>query len=117
MPIDKHNIYDILTYMNKNKKSPRKNYMTWAKHRKQLMKDPEFVKAYQELQPEFAIIKKIIEARVQMGVSQEKLAQRMKTKQSAISRLESGVANPSLNFLKRLAKALDSRLEIRLIPK
>jgi len=31
--------------------------------------------------------------------------------------LESGTANPSLNFLKRLAEALDSRLEIKLVPK
>jgi len=103
--------------MNKNKKLIWKGHMTWAKHRKQLMKDPEVVKAYQEFQPEFAIIKKIIEARVKRGVSQEKLAEKMETKQSAISRLESGTANPSLNFLKKLAKALDSRLEIRLIPK
>ncbi len=103
--------------MNKNKKLNTKSFMTWGEHRKQLMKDPDVVKAYQELQPEFAIIKKIIEARVKRGVSQEKLAEKMETKQSAISRLESGTANPSLNFLKKLAKALDSRLEIRLIPK
>jgi len=103
--------------MNKIKKTNRKNWLTWKEYRRELMKDPEVVKAYQELQPEFAIIKKIIEARVKRGISQEKLAEKMKTKQSAISRLESGTANPSLNFLKKLAKALDSRLEIRLIPK
>ena len=103
--------------MNKIKKTNKKNWLTWKEHRQELMRDPEVVKAYQELQPEFAIIKKIIEARVKRGVSQEKLAEKMETKQSAISRLESGTANPSLNFLKKLAKALDSRLEIRLIPK
>jgi len=85
-------------------------------HKKKLFKDPEFVKAYHELDPEFAVIKAILRARVKKGISQKKLAQKMKTKQSAISRLESGTANPSLNFLKRLAKALDSRLEIRLMP-
>ena len=103
--------------MNKIKRTNRKNWLTWKEYRQELMKDPEVVKAYQELQPEFAIIKKIIEARVKGGVSQEKLAEKMETKQSAISRLESGTANPSLNFLKKLAKALDSRLEIRLISK
>lgn len=103
--------------MNKIKRTNRKNWLTWKEYRRELMEDPEVVKAYQELQPEFAIIKKIIEARVKRGVSQEKLAEKMETKQSAISRLESGTANPSLNFLKKLAKALDSRLEIRLIPK
>ena len=85
--------------------------------KKKLFKDPEFVRAYRELDPEFAVIEAILRARIKKGISQKKLAQRMKTKQSAISRLESGTANPSLSFLKRLAKALDSRLEIRLIPK
>jgi ribosome-binding protein aMBF1 (putative translation factor) len=99
------------------KKSPKLRLFSWEEHRKQLMKDPKFVKAWQELQPEFEIIEKIIRARIKRGVTQKKLAQRMKTKQSAISRLESGTANPSLNFLKRLAEALDSRLEIRLVPK
>lgn len=103
--------------MNKNKKSLRKNWTTWDEHKKELMKNPKVVKAYQEFQPEFAIIKKIIEARINKGITQKKLAQRMKTKQSAISRLESGTANPSLSFLKRLAEALNSRLEIHLISK
>lgn len=85
--------------------------------KKKLFNDPEFVKAYHELDPEFAIIEAILRARLKRGVTQKKLAQRLKTKQSAISRLESGTANPSLNFLKRLAEALDSRLEIRLVPK
>ncbi len=103
--------------MNKNKKSVRKNWMTLDEHKKELMKDSKVIEAYQEFQPEFAIIKKIIEVRINKGISQEKLAVRMKTKQSAISRLESGTANPSLSFLKRLAEALNSRLEIHLIPK
>lgn len=103
--------------MNKIKKSSKMRLVSWEEHRKQLMKDPEFVKAYLELQPEFEIIEKIIRARLKKGVTQKKLAQKMKTKQSAISRLESGTANPSLNFLKRLAEALNSRLEIRFLPK
>ncbi len=91
--------------------------MTWNQHRKELMRDPQVRKVYQELQPEFAIVRKIIEARIKKGITQEKLAQRMKTKQSAVSRLESGNANPSLSFLQRLAKALDCRLELRFLPK
>lgn len=98
-------------------KNPKKELMTWEKHRKQLMKDPKVRQAYLELQPEFAIIRKIIESRVKEGVTQKELAKRMKTKQSAISRLESGTANPSLSFLQRLAEALNSRLEIRFLPK
>lgn len=85
--------------------------------KKELFKDPEFVKAYSELDPEFTVIEAILRARLKKGITQKKLAQIMKTRQSAISRLESGTANPSLNFLKRLAEALDSRLEIHMVPK
>jgi len=102
--------------MSKNKKISLKKFTNWEEHRRELMKDPAVVKTYQELQPEFAIVKKIIEARVKKGITQLKLSRRMKTQQSAISRLESGNANPSLNFLKRLASALNCRLEIRFAP-
>jgi len=98
--------------MNTIKKRNTKNWLTWDKHRKELMKDPGVKKAYEELQPEFAIIKEIIRARVERGLTQKKIAAKMKTKQSAISRLESGRANPSLNFLKRLAIALGGTLKI-----
>lgn len=81
------------------------------------MKDPAVAKGYRDLQPEWEIIRKITEARIKKGVTQKELAQKMKTKQSAISRLEAGNANPSLQFLKRLAQALDSHLEIRLLPR
>lgn len=102
--------------MKKAKKLNQKGWVSWKEHRKELMKDPEVRKAYLELQPEFAIIKRIIQIRIEKGVTQKQLALKMRTKQSAISRLESGTANPSLNFLKRLAGALNSRLEIHLIP-
>lgn len=85
--------------------------------KKELFKDSEFVKTYHELDPESAVIEAILRARLKKGITQKKLAQKMKTRQSAISRLESGSANPSLNFLKRLADALDSRLEIHMVPK
>jgi len=98
--------------VNKKRRSQKLKLFSWEKHRKELIKDPEFVKAWQELQPEFKIVEVIIRARIKKGVTQKKLAQRMKTKQSAISRLESGNANPSLNFLKRLASALGGTLKI-----
>jgi ribosome-binding protein aMBF1 (putative translation factor) len=85
--------------------------------KKKLLKDPKAKAEYDKLQPEFAVIEGILKARIKKGITQKKLAQKMKTKQSAISRLESGTANPSLNFLQRLAQALDSRLEIRFLPK
>ncbi len=79
---------------------------------KELMKNPEFVKAYNNLAPEYALIEAIINARINKNISQKMLAKRLGTGQSAVSRLESGTYNPSLKFLQKLAKALETDLTI-----
>lgn len=96
----------------------RRKYLDFEQYiKKVFVKDPEIKAEYDKLQPEFAVIEAVLEARVKRKLTQKKLARRLKTKQSAISRLESGNANPSLGFLGRLAEALDSRLEIHFVPK
>lgn len=52
------------------------------------------------------------EARMKAGLTQEELAERMKTSQSAIARLESGRTIPSARTLVRFAKATGTRLRI-----
>ncbi len=82
--------------------------------KKRALKDPEIKAQYDRLGPEFDIIESIIRKRLEKGMSQTQLAQKMGTRQSALSRLESGNYNPSLLFLKRVASALDSRVRISL---
>ncbi len=82
---------------------------------KESLKDPKIKAEYDRFQPEFAMIQAIIDARSKKGVTQKELAQKIGTKQSVISRLESGRANPSVAFLKKLAQALNSKLEIRFV--
>jgi len=84
---------------------------------KESLKTPEFRVEYDKLQPEFAVIRAIIRARVDKELTQKELASKIGTKQSVISRLESGRANPSVNFLKKLAQALNSHLEINFVAK
>ncbi|MBM3284016.1 helix-turn-helix transcriptional regulator [Candidatus Gottesmanbacteria bacterium] len=86
------------------------NFVSW---KKQALKNPKFKTEYDRLQPEFALIRAVIEARINKGLTQTELAEKIGTKQSVISRLEIGKANPSFSFLKRLAQALNTRLEIR----
>src|SRR3990167_408863 len=81
------------------------------------LKNPKIKAEYEKLQPEFAMIQAVIDARVKRGVTQKELASKIGTKQSVISRLESGRANPSVSFLKKLAQALNSHLEIKFITK
>ena len=66
------------------------------------------------INPEFALRKEIAQARQRAGLSQAELARRMKTRQSAIARLERGGRSPNIKTLRKLAEATGSRLEIRL---
>jgi len=91
--------------------------MNWKEHKKRLMKDPEFRQQYEALEPEYRLASSVIQLRLSKGWSQEDLARKLQTKQSAIARLESGTALPSLSTVKRVAKALDADLEVILRPK
>jgi transcriptional regulator with XRE-family HTH domain len=79
------------------------------------MKDPEFKKAWHELDPEFELLESMIKAREKRGLTQTELAKRRGTKQPALSRLErGGFRKATVETLKKLAKALDARLVIKL---
>ena len=88
--------------------------ISWNEYRKELMKDPEFVKEYEALEPEYELAGSLIALRIERGLTQQEVALKMNTTQSVISRLESGSANPSLATLKRLADALGARVVFRL---
>lgn len=98
--------------MIKPKDRQHSDFDTW---KKESLKNPKIRAEYDRLQPEFAIIKAVLNARMNKGLTQDKLAQKIGTKQSVISRLESGRANPSVAFLKKLAQALNSHLEIKFV--
>ena len=84
-------------------------------YKKELLEDKEVLAEYKRLDPEFEIIRMIIEARQKTGITQKELAEKMGTKQSAIARLEAGNANPSIGFLQKLASALGKKLEMTFI--
>ena len=79
---------------------------------KQWMDDPQYQKDYQSLEAEFNLAQTLIETRTKIGTTQEALAQRMKTTQSAIARMESGKSIPSASTLKKFAEATGTRLKI-----
>jgi ribosome-binding protein aMBF1 (putative translation factor) len=79
-------------------------------------KDPEYRREYEALEDEFAIARAVIAARVHAGLTQEELASRMGTSQSAIARLEGGRSKPSTATLEKLAAATGTRLKIEFEP-
>jgi len=89
--------------------------MTYKEYKKSaLAGNPELRAEYEALAPQYEIIDAVIAARLEQKMTQEELAERANTKQSNISRFESGNYNPSVEFLRNLAGALDKKLEIRL---
>lgn len=84
---------------------------------KKRLKNPEFRRLWKESEVEYQLARKLIGKRLKQKISQRELAKQAKTTQAVISRIESMSSNPSLGLLKRLAKALDLRLEIRFLPK
>lgn len=82
--------------------------------KKKLLKDKEIKREYDLLEPEFRVIRQIIELRLKKKLTQKELAEKIGTKQSAISRFERGFVNPSISFLARIAAALDKRLVVEI---
>lgn len=79
---------------------------------KKELKDSEFSFYFQHEKSISKIARLIREARLKMGLTQGKLAERAKTSQTVIARLESGTdqRTPSLDLLERIARALKAKL-------
>ena len=81
--------------------------------KQELFKDPEFVREYNKLEPEYQLARSLIAARIKRNLTQAQIAKRAKTNQASISRLETGSSKPSLAFLRRVASALDAQLMVK----
>jgi len=88
----------------------------WKEFLAEQLKDPAIRAEWDAMEPEFAIIQAIIDARKNAGLTQKQLSERTGINQGDISRLENGEANPSLNTLKRLANATNTKLRIEFLP-
>ena len=65
------------------------------------MKDEEFKKEYEAIQPEMDVIRASVDARTSQNLTQKELSERTGINQADISKLENGTKNPSINLLKR----------------
>ena len=55
------------------------------------------------------------QVRKEQGMTQERLAEKVGTRKSNISRLESGNYNPSLDFLVKVARSLGKNVSIKFL--
>jgi ribosome-binding protein aMBF1 (putative translation factor) len=77
-------------------------------------KDKDFANGFDEGYEQFKIGIVLRQARESAGLTQEDLANRLKTKKTAISRIENHAEDIKLSTLDRVAKALGKRLQVRI---
>ncbi len=83
--------------------------------RERKKRDKEFEKGFDEGYEQFKIGVMLRQAREEAGLTQEELARRLKTKKTAISRIENHAEDIKLSTLKRAASALGKRLQVSII--
>ena len=81
------------------------------------LKDINFRKEYENIQPELDVIRAIVDAGTAQNLTQKELSKRTGINQADISKLENGTRNPTVNLLKRLAEGMGMELRIQFISK
>lgn len=87
--------------------SDLKKYISERKKR-----DRKFAEGFDEGYEQFKIGVMLRHARESAGLTQEELARRLKTKKTAISRIENHAEDIKLSTLERVAAALGKRLQV-----
>ena len=86
-------------------------------HNKFIKDDPAMEQLLEEVEVENEIARKIYELRTGAGLSQRELASMVNTQASVICRLEDAdYDGHSLSMLRKIAKALNRRVEITFVP-
>lgn len=80
------------------------------------LEDAAFREEYENMSPEFDIIRAMVAVRKEKNMTQKELSEKTGITQADISRIENGTRNPSLNMIKRLAKGMGMRLKLEFIP-
>ena len=88
--------------------------MTHEEHKRKALQDPELRREYEKLAPQYELIRAVIAARIEQGITQTELARRVGTKQNNISRFESGAHVPTIEFAGKVAAALGKELRVSL---
>lgn len=96
-----------MKYLNKKIK-----FFDFEEIHKELMKRTGYKKSQEDMELKYLLIRAIIKARGEKGLTQRELARQIKITQSALARFESGRTNPTLSFIQKIATGLGLKLTI-----
>lgn len=86
---------------------------TLEDHLKESLKDAAFRREWEASEVEYQLSRQIISERLHRKMTQVELAQKARTTQAVISRIERMAENVSVKLLKRIASAFDTHLKVR----
>jgi predicted transcriptional regulator len=89
--------------------------MKWDEAKTIILQNREVREELSKNEAEYKLVEEIIIARHERNITQKELAEIIGTKQSNISRLESGNYNPTIDFLNKVARAVGKELEVRMV--
>ncbi len=86
--------------------------------KKEALTDTDVREEYEKLKPIYELRKKLTALRKESGMTQEELAEKLHTKKSNISRLESvnSKSSPRLSTIEEYAHAMGYELKINFVP-
>ena len=87
----------------------------FRKHLNKSLEDEIFKKEWDNLELRYAVVEQLIKLRNAYDLSQTELAKKIGTTQAVISRVENGTVNVGIDFLAKVAKAFDKKIEINII--
>lgn len=94
--------------------------MNHSELKAKILTNPEAKAIYDSMEPEFALLRQMLQARKNAGLTQAEVAERMGTKAPAITRLESslgsGKHSPSIVTLQKYAQAVGCELQVKFVP-
>lgn len=93
-----------------------RGYVTFEEMLKEHLEDPEFREEWERTALARTVAHRLIAHRIAHHLSQTQLARVLGMKQPAVSRLESGDVNPTLETLMRLAEKLDIEFVVGIVP-
>ncbi len=82
---------------------------------KRMKNNPEFWKGYDERFETFKLGVLLKQARMDAGMTQEQIAQKLQTTKSVISRMENHATDIRLSTLEKFAKAVGKHIHVALI--
>jgi len=87
----------------------------FKKHLEAELKNPDFKQEWENSELRYKLIKQLIKLRNNYNMSQSDLAKKIGTTQAVISRIENGTTNIGIDFIDRIAKAFDKKVELKIV--